>query len=132
MATNLDVITTAMRLANIINERETPSGAQGETGLDLLNDMMSDWEADGIELGYYPQTLTSATIPIEDEHLRGAKYGLARDVAAHYGVDLPLETMRIAELTYARLSKQTTEEFTTDFSHMPMGGNSDWYDINTE
>jgi len=132
MATNLDVITTALRLANVINERETPSAVQGQTGLELLNDLMSDWLEDGIELGYYPQTLTSATIPVDDEYLRGIKYNLSRDIAAHYGVDLPPETVRIAELTYQRLSKQTMEDFTTDFSHMPYGSGRGIYDVNVE
>ena len=130
MATNLDVITDALRLANIINETETPSAAQGASGMTLLNDLMSDWEEDGIELGYYPQTSQAGTIPIADKHLRGTKYNLARGVAAAYGVDLPGETVRIAELTFARLAKSTTETFTTDFSHMPMGGRGR-FNINT-
>lgn len=123
MATNLDVITDALRLANVINERETPSSTKGETGLTLLNDMMSDWEQDGIELGYFPQTLLSDTIPIEDANLRGVKYNLARVVAGYYAFDLPFETARIAELTFARLEKATTEVVETDFGHMPLGRN---------
>lgn len=131
MATNLDVITEAMQKANIINEKETPSGTQGEKGLTLLNDLMADWEEDGIELGFYPQTSLSGTIPVDDRHLRGVKYNLARAMAADYGIDLPSETVRIAELTFDRLAKSTTETFTTDFSHMP-GGARGGYDINTD
>lgn len=123
MATNLDVITTAYRLANIINEREVLNATKSATGLELLNDMMSDWEQDGIELGYFPQTSLAGTIPIEDDDLRGVKYNLARGVAGFNGVDTPPETMRIAELTMARLEKATTEEVSTDFSHMPISGN---------
>lgn len=121
MATNLDVITAAYLMANIINNRQTLSATQGATGLELLNDMMSDWEEDGIELGYFPQTLLSATIPIEDKTLRGVKANLARAIAGDNGVDLPAETVRIAEKTFARLEKATTEVVSTDFSHMPMG-----------
>ena len=129
MATNLDVITEAFRKSGIINPRETPGASKGADGLELLNDMMSDWEDDGIELGYYPQTSLSGTIPIEDKHLRGVKYNLSRAIAADYGVDLPAETVRIAELTLARLEKATTEEFSTDFSHMPLG-RSNGFNIN--
>ena len=132
MATNLDVITDAMRKANIINERETPSAAQGENGLTLLNDLLADWEEDGIELGFYPQTGLSDTIPIEDKFLRGVKYNLARSVAADYGADLPQETVRIADLTLDRLAKATTEVVSTDFNHMPMGSSTGWYNIETD
>ena len=121
MATNLDVITDAFRVAGILNEKSTLSGSKGQTGLTLLNDMMSDWEEDGIELGYFPQTLVSDTIPIDDEHLRGVKYNLARAVSSRFPIEMPPETLRIAELTFARLAKATTEDFTTDFSHMPTG-----------
>lgn len=131
MATNLDIITEAMRKANILNEKETPSAPQGENGLDLLNDMMSDWEEDGIELGWYPQTSLAGTAPVENQHLRGIKYNLARSMAADYGVDLPMETVRVAELTFDRLAKSTTEDFTTDFSHMPSGA-SGGYNVNTD
>ena len=48
MATNLDVITDAFRVAGILNEKSTLSGSKGQAGLTLLNDMMSDWEEDGI------------------------------------------------------------------------------------
>lgn len=132
MATNLDVIADALRKANIINERETPSGAQGDTGLTLLNDMMADWEDDGIELSYYPQTAVTDTFPVEDRHLRGIKYNLARAIAADYGADLPPETVRIAELTYDRLAKATTEEVSTEFNHMPLGRNGSTYNIELE
>lgn len=130
MATNLDVITEAYQLANLINERETLSATKASTGLTLLNDMMSDWEQDGIELGYFPQTSLAGTIPVDDNDLRGIKYNLSRGTAGFNGVDTPPETMRIAELTLARLEKATREIVESDFSHMPSGLNN-VFDIST-
>jgi hypothetical protein len=130
MATNLDVITDAMRRMNIIHERETPSSTQGQQGLDLLNDMLADWEEDGIELGYYPQTSTSATIPVEDHALRGIKYNLALEFGAEYGLEPAPTLAERARMTKARLTKATSEEVETSFDHMPFGGSS-VYDINT-
>ena len=122
MPTNLDVITDALRKANILNEREIPSSAQSESGLTLLNDMMSDWEEDGIELGYFPQTSNADTFPVEDKFLRGVKYNLARGIAGDYGIDLPPEALRIADLTFDRLAQATAEEAFSKFDHMPTGG----------
>jgi hypothetical protein len=127
MTTNLDVITDSYRKANVINDRETLSSKQANQGLVLLNDMMSDWEEDGIELGYYPVTLNE-DIPIDDKHLRGVKYNLSRAVAGDNSLPLSQEVLRIAELTYARLEKATTENMDADFSHMPNGFNGT-YDV---
>lgn len=132
MATNLDVITDALRAANIINEREVPSATQGSRGLTLLNNMMSDWHDGGLELGYYPQTSQSATIPVDDKYLRGITANLARAVAADYNIPLNAEAVRIAELTYERLAKSTAEEVNTDFNHMPLGRGQSRYDIDTD
>ena len=131
MATNLDVITEAYEIADIINERQVLTARQSARGLSLMNDMFSDWEEDGIELGFFPQTVLSATIPIEDNKLRGVKYNLARGVAGYNSVSLSDESRRIAELTFARLEKSTTAEISTDFSHMPLGGRRGTFNINT-
>lgn len=130
MAANIDIIREALTLANIINEREVPTDRQGEYGLTLLNDMMSDWQEDGIELGYFPQTLVDATFPVEDKHFRGVKYNLARAVAGFNGVISPEETIRIANLTFDRLEKATTEVVDTSFKHMPTGRRGT-FDVNT-
>lgn len=116
MATNLTVITAAYRIANLTNEIQTLNASQSSQGLDKLNDMLSDWEEDGIELGYYPQTVLSATIPIQDNHLRGVKHNLAAELD---GAFLRTREEKIARDTYARLSRGTLEVTESSFDHMP-------------
>lgn len=130
MATNLDVITRALRIANVIREGETPPAATSEEGLEALNDMMADWEATGIELGYYPQTSLAATIPVEDKDLRGIKYNLAREIASSLATLLTPEATRIAVNTKNRLAKGTREFFENSFEHLPKTRRS--YDVNTQ
>lgn len=131
MADNNDLIKEALTLANIINDRETPTARQSDYSLTLMNDMLADWHEDGIEIGYYPQTSLTDVWPCDDKYLRGVKYNLARAIAGFNGVVTPDETMRIADLTYDRLSKATVEEIETDFGHMPYGGNGPWeVDVN--
>lgn len=124
MAANIDIIKAAYLKANIINDREVPTARQSESGLELLNDMMSDWQEDGIELGYFPQTLVDDDFPVEDKFFRGVKYNLALAVAGDNGVVAPEETRRIAGITFDRLAKATTEVVDTKFNHMPTGGRS--------
>ncbi len=118
MATNLDVITQAYRISNLINAIQTLNSSQSTQGLTKLNDMLADWEEDGIELGYYPQTILSATIPIADQYLRGVKHNLAAEID---GALLRPREEKIARDTYARLAKGTLEVFENSFDHMPMG-----------
>lgn len=130
MATNLDVITRALRIANIIREGEVPPAATSEEGLEALNDMMADWEANGIELGYFPQTSLSATIPVEDKDLRGIKYNLALEITASLATQLTSTAVDIATESKARLEKGTVELFENSFEHLP--GSRRRFDINTQ
>ena len=131
MATNLDVITSSLRLLNVINSIQVPTAEQDAQGLTILNDMMADWEQDGIELGYYPQTASSDTIPVLDQYLRGIKYNLAFEMAPFFGTSLTQEALAIAQETKDRLVKGTVEVVDSSFGHMP-AGNTGYYDINNE
>ena len=122
MVANIDIITEAYQLANVTNDREVLNSRQSSKGLTFLNDMMGDWQEDGIELGYFPQTLVSDDFPVEDKFFRGVKYNLALAVAGANGVVAPDETRRIAGITFDRLAKATTEVVDTKFNHMPIGG----------
>ena len=132
MATNLDVITEALRIANIIRETEVPAAAQSTQALTVLNDMLSDWRKDGIELGYYPQSALGGTIPLQDEDLLGVKYNLADMIVGRYGGALTPKNAEVARKSKARLEKRTTEVVESDFSHLPAGSARASYNINTD
>ena len=44
MSTALDIISSSLRLLGVLAEGETPSAAQGQDGLVVLNDMLDAWE----------------------------------------------------------------------------------------
>lgn len=52
--TYLDLITAAYRLRNVIDENESPSAEQGVAALNALNQMMAEWESEGVCLQYIP------------------------------------------------------------------------------
>lgn len=130
MTTNLDIITTAFRITNIINENEAPSSELAAEGLEAMNDLLDDWEADGIELGYFPQTNLAGLTPLENKDLRGVKYNLAVELAGRKSVPMIQETKDIARDGKRRLSKGAIEVVENSFSHMP-GGRHAHYNINT-
>lgn len=130
MASNLEVITDALRIINVINNIQAPKAEQSSQGLTALNDMLADWQEDGIELGYYPQTSLAAAIPVQDQYLRGIKYNLAEELSIHYGTELLPTAKKIAANSYARLAKDTLEVVESSMDHLPSGYN--YYDINVE
>lgn len=118
-ATNLELITYAFLKCNVISESEAPSAEQGVTGLNILNDMLADMSKDGIKLGWYPQTSTAATSPLQAEDVGPIKYLLCASLAAHYGIQL--SELLLAEIgkSYTRLVKTALKYSEADMSEMP-------------
>lgn len=119
MATNLDIITTALRIVNIIDENQPPSSELAAEGLESMNDLLADWDTDGIELGYFPQTVLANTSPLEDKDLRAIKYNLAMELAGRKNVAISPATLAIASAAKERLEKGTTEIIENSFDHLP-------------
>jgi len=120
-ATNLDLITSALRKLNVIDETEAPSAEQGVQGLAAVNDMMADMYADGIRLGWFPQTDLSATAPIADENIRGVKYLLTVELGGEYDLQVPQYVLTTAANAYARLAKGSQQYFEASMDGLPMG-----------
>lgn len=121
MATNLELITTAGRLINVIDENEAPSAEQGVAWFAALNDMLADWFADGIRLGWFPQTDLNAEAPLAAENIRGVKFNLALEIAGLTALSVPDRVMATAQASYARLAKGAQQYFESDLSGLPIG-----------
>lgn len=119
MATNLDIITRAFRLAGILSESESPSSYQANQALDLMNDLLLDWGRDGIELEYYPQDELTATFPVAEDYFRAVKFGLANEILAEYGVPIPPKFEERAADSYASLVRESVEIEEADVSFLP-------------
>lgn len=119
MATNLDIITTAIRILNIIDENQPPSSELAAEGLEAMNDLLAAWEKTGIELGYFPQTNLAAISPIEDADLRGVKFNLAIEIAGRKNVTPSLATIVVAKDAKDDLEKGTSEIVENSFDHLP-------------
>jgi hypothetical protein len=103
--TALEMITRALRLANVVDEIDTPSAEQGEQGLDALNDLMGQWDRDGIKLGWEVVADLSDTIPLDLQDQRAVRFNLAIELAGEYGIDPLPRVQLIAKQTYDSLAK---------------------------
>lgn len=81
--------TAALRLLGILDETESPSAEQGETGRLTLASMMGDLQGDGIDVGFAPVGDVSAETSINRECWQAVTYLLAVHLAPMYTVAIP-------------------------------------------
>jgi hypothetical protein len=126
--TVLDICTDAARIVNIIDETQQLSPEQGAQALVALNDLMSDMDEDGIELGWFPQTDLANTAPIDNSDARPIKLVFARELAMRAGLTptLPQDLVEAMDMAYDRLSKRTIEYFEADMTGLPIPQGSYW------
>lgn len=117
--TALQMITDALRLANVIDEIEAPSPEQGTDGLRSLNQMIGQWDRDGIKLGWQQVTSLAANLPIEYQDERGVKYNFAVELAGEYGIDPLPRVQKIAARTYNSLAKAHRADVESSLELLP-------------
>lgn len=98
--TNIDLIADALRELGVISEIATPSAEQGAHALRKLNQMMAEWKEAGLDLQYFPQTLTSDVCPIPAYAENGVSCMLATRLAANYGAQVSIELAASATAGY--------------------------------
>lgn len=121
MASNYDVIKEALSILGVISEIDPVSAEQGQNGLSVMNDMLAEWEADGIDVGYYPQTDINADSPVYSDALQAVKYNLALSLATYYQKEPSLPAAMLADRGYKRLLRDSinAKMQEADMTHMP-------------
>lgn len=121
MSSNNEVISSALRLIGILAEGETASAEQGADALKTMNDLFLMWDAEGIDIGFYPQTDITADSPIPDEYMRAAKYNLAIELASDYARDPRPVVAAVAVGEYQRLQRDAViaKLAEADMKHLP-------------
>ena len=129
--TNIQVITDALRLINVISEIDTPSAEQGSHALRRLNQMIAQWEVDTVKFGYFAQSSTTDTCPIPDWAERGVTGQLALDLCPTYGASISAEGAKLADEGWTTILRtaMNLKLRPSDLTHL--GGNSYLYDITT-
>lgn len=101
--TNADIIADSLRELTVISEIQSPSAEQYAHALRKMNQVMAKWLEDGIEIGFYPQTLASDTCPIPDYAELGVTLALAIAMASNYGASVSPELGASASSAYATI-----------------------------
>lgn len=106
MTTIAQYVETGLRLCGILGESDSVSPEQGADGLVVLNDLMGSLRGDGIELGYNPQTSTTATMLLPEEDRLGIKYLLSVHLCLNYGRNPSQLVASLADGHYKRMLRR--------------------------
>ena len=120
--TVIQIIESALRLTNVIDADESPTAEDGLKTLAILNDLMADMQADGIQLGWYPiaDADISTNAPLQRQDVRGVKLCLAVELAPHFGVEPQMRLMNDRDEAYANLAKRGALRVELDLSGLPI------------
>lgn len=121
MALVLEIITDAMQLIRMIDQNEAPSAEQSAQALRILNDMLLNEAADGMRLGWFPQTTVTAVAPLRPQDIFGVKRILAANLATANGIDLAKDdAVLTAEIIEAKrqLVKRSIRYFESDLGEL--------------
>lgn len=109
--TNIDLIADSLRELGVINETQTPSAEQAQFGLRRLNQIMAQLATDDLDLGFFPQTLTSDNCPIPNFAELCITCLLALGMASNYGKSVSAELGTVTAAAWdAVLSKIVSQQ----------------------
>jgi hypothetical protein len=122
---NADVIRDALTLINVLGVGEAAEPEHSEFALRKLNALLADWEADGVNLQYYPQTMDDlgADCPITDDSVLAVTYYLAFALAPSYGKQVDPKMLALGAQYYGRLTRESVKAQMqpVDLSNLPVG-----------
>jgi hypothetical protein len=125
MTTNAELIRDALSLINVLGVGEAAEPEHSELAVRKLNALLSDWEADGVNLQFYPQTMDDlgGNCPVPDDAILAVTYYLAFALAPHYGKVVSQEMSTLGAGYYARLVREgvVSRMKPVDLSNVPVG-----------
>jgi hypothetical protein len=87
--------------------------------LAILNELMADWEMDGIRLGYFPQSDLSAQCSLQDVDIRAVKLRLVNEFAGRNGVSIDPEMGVSIASVYSKIFKRSIRYVESNNSEPP-------------
>ena len=79
-----EMIASVLRILSVLSDADAPTAEQVAQHIEDMNDMMAEWEAYGITLGYQPVQSGTDDITVQDWAVRAVKYNLALQLAPQY------------------------------------------------
>jgi hypothetical protein len=128
-----DLVTRALQLAGVVGMNRAPSAAEMNDGISTLNEMLSAWALDGMDLGLGALAQTDEDL-IDPAYVRGIRYSLAVELAGAHGIlnELPATVTQIAvsEQDNIRAALVDIDNMRCDNAVLPRKPFYDWINDN--
>lgn len=134
MATNSQVIQDALGMLGVTDDFNI-TAEQGALGLRVMNDLLSQWEDNGIQLGYGVQDTLTDTCPVLAPHLLAVKSNLAIALAPYFpAAPVTAALIEIASSSFQKLQRmaQSDQLAAVDLYHTHTGLPGSTYNILTD
>jgi hypothetical protein len=118
--TNAEMVRDSLGLIGVLAEVQAASTEQSLHGIRTLNDLMSDWEQDGVDLQYFEQTNPGDETPIPAHARAAVKHFLAFALAPFYGKSVTPELAAIGDKFYSRLVRDAVIERLPEIQRLPL------------
>ncbi len=115
------MITKALRKAGVIRENQSASAEQNRDAIDTFNGLMSQFDADGVDLGDYPVTVIGDTLDLEREHEEPVKTLFALALQIDHGLPLDEGLVFLADRAEKFLLRNTFVKPDPNLNHTPLG-----------
>lgn len=136
MATNREVITDALIEINVLDANETAATEDAMLGLRAMNRMFALLAADGIELGYPPQSSLADEFPLDEATQAQIHYLLAVALKPSFPAAQADQTLfALAGAARSQLLRTAVlaNRQETSVTHAPLGERSAWvYNVITD
>ena len=101
--TALEIVTAALRLLEVQTTESPVEAPEAVDGLEALNDMMNEWNVDGIDVGYESLEVPSDILYVDLGSVGAIKSNLAVYIAPEYGRVVTPELLKRAKTGKASL-----------------------------
>jgi hypothetical protein len=105
VATNSEVLQDALGLIGVTDDFNMPP-EHGALALRAMNDMLTMWEANGVDVGYFEQDNLTDDNPVDAEYLLAVKYNLAIILSPYYSKEPSSALIAIARDAYKALLRK--------------------------
>ncbi len=116
-----DMITKALRIAGVIRENQSASAEQNRDAIDLFNGLMSQFDADGVDLGDYPVTVIGDVLDLEREHEEPVKVLFALALQIDHSLPIEQGLVALADRSERFLLRNTFVKPDPNLNHSPLG-----------
>ena len=96
MTTANDLVVTALKRSQIIDLEDTPSDAEAQHALTVMNQMIHGWRQSDVDLHHFTMVLTD-TFALDESFDEGITCSLAARLASEKGYEVPQSVMIIAK-----------------------------------